>query len=462
MSLTNEAHRAPSSIVCAVLMCHAPIVIPAIAGDEARSCSATTQAMRSTAQALVAHEPDVIVLISPHAPRRADSIGVVFEEQLRGDFSRFRHPELALSVRGAPSAAQLLASHAQAHDVATHFLPGHALDHGSTVPLFFVHEAGYRGRVLLLSLPYPGGSLERRLGVALAEAAAASGERWAILASGDMSHRLSRSAPAGFDPRAQEFDAAFVSAVRDGDLRRAVAPDPALAELAAQDVVQSTEVAAAALQYRAQGTRVFAYEAPFGVGYLEALLFSDRDKTDLPAPERPPVVLAEIALAAIHHALRGEPYAPPSLPAPWDQPRAVFVTLRSPDGELRGCIGRTEPSLPQLADEVADCAVSAATRDYRMPSVRSSELASLRLEVSVLHPPAPIADARDLDPARFGVVVEHGKRRGVLLPAIDGIDTVEKQLQIALHKAGIEPNAPYQMQRFLVDKVSRDPEQAGT
>ena len=204
------------------------------------------------------------------------------------------------------------------------------------------------------------------------------------------------------------------------------------------------------VKFRAQGTRVFAYEAPFGVGYLEALLFTDRAaaRTRIEPSQPPPRVLVDIALAAIEHALHDEPYTPPSLPAPWSEPRAVFVTLRSPDGELRGCIGRTEPSFATLAEEIADCAVAAATRDFRMPSVQASELATLRIEVSVLHPPVAIADVDELDPAHYGVVVEHGKRRGVLLPDIEGIDSVAKQLRIALQKAGIAPDAPYQLRRF--------------
>jgi AmmeMemoRadiSam system protein A len=446
------------SISCAVLMCHAPIVIPAIAGTRAADCRATTEAMRETARALVAHEPALIVLISPHAPRRARSIGITFDQTLSGDFARFGHAQVALELPGAPGAAELIALKARAEGIDTHALAGRALDHGSMVPLFFVHEAGYRGAVVVTSLPYPGTEIEAALGQALHEAARESVQHWAILASGDMSHRLTRDAPAGFAPRAREFDRGFARALRHGDLRSAIDADPELLDLAAEDVVQSTAVAAAAVQYRAQGTRVFAYEAPFGVGYLEALLFSqnvERALFDDSEHCTPPYALVEIALSAIDCALRREPYTAPALAPPWHDARAVFVTLRSPSGELRGCIGRTEPRFSTLSEEVADCAVSAATRDARMPSVCSAELPALNVEVSVLSEPERIDDLTQLDPQRYGVVVEQGPLRGVLLPEVEGVESGEQQLRITLRKAGITEHSPYHLSRFVTQKVRR-------
>jgi MEMO1 family protein len=449
------------SIACAVLMCHAPIVIPAIAARQASACSATTEAMRKTARALIAHEPSVIVLISPHAPRRPRSIGLTFEEVLYGDFARFGQPGVALRLQGAPEQARVLAQHALAQHVPTHPLSGHALDHGSLVPLFFVQEAGYRGRVLIASLPYPDADLEPAFGAAVRAAAEALHQRWAVLASGDMSHRLSRDAPAGFEPRAHEFDRGFARALRHGDLRAALDVDPTLQGLAAEDVVQSTAVAAAAVQYAAQGAQVFGYEAPFGVGYLEALLFSQSAATtgvhERPqALDTPPQALVDIAVAAIEHALAGKPYSAPPLAYPWDEPRPVFVTLRSPDGSLRGCIGRTEPVAQSLSEEVADCAVGAATRDLRMEALRPEELPELGVEVSVLHEPRAVADREQLDPHRDGVVVELGRRRGVLLPDVDGVENVEQQIRIALRKAGIAEHSPYSLSSFRVDKVKRE------
>jgi AmmeMemoRadiSam system protein A len=434
-------------------MCHAPIVVPAIGGERGDACAATTHAMLETARSIVAHEPDVLVVMSPHAPRHPRAWGIVHETVVSGSFARFGRPDVKLTLPGAQTAAALLAQSAEARGLETTQLAGSGLDHGALVPLEFLVEAGYRGPTLIVALPYPGAGSEESFGRALHQAAEVSGERWAVLASGDMSHRLSRDAPSGYHPRAHEFDSTFAAHVMRGDLRGAVQPDPVLQDLAAEDVVQSTAVVAAAIDYQPRGLRVFSYEGPFGVGYLEALLYSERVSL-VDEEMRPPAALTRIAREAISHHLTGRTYAPPSLTAPWDAPRAVFVTLRHAQGELRGCIGRTEPLRSSLPEEVADCAVSAATRDFRMPSVELAELDHLRIEVSVLDKPEPIEGLSELDPSVYGVVVSHGGRRGVLLPNVEGVNSAERQVLIALSKAGIDPSEPYLLERFRVHKVS--------
>jgi AmmeMemoRadiSam system protein A len=123
------------------------------------------------------------------------------------------------------------------------------------------------------------------------------------------------------------------------------------------------------------------------------------------------------------------------------------------EGELRGCIGELQPSRADLASEVAHFAVAAATSDPRFEPVRAAELDELTLEISVLDLPEPVSSRAELDPEEFGVVVSAGARRGVLLPEIAGVVTVDQQLRIALHKAGIDSDEPYAIERFRVRKV---------
>jgi len=225
------------SISCAVLMCHAPIVVPPIGGLRKPDCAETTRAMREAARALVAHEPQLIVLVSPHAPRHQQSWGLVSAHELRGSFARFGFPQVDLRVRGSSQAADAITLAARGYGLSTRELPGDPLDHGTLVPLYFVHEAGYRGPVVVIAPPLPGLQTEVLFGEALREAASSLGERWAVLASGDMSHRLTTDAPLGYDPRGLRFDETFVEFVRAGDLRSAIGIDPGLADTAAEDVI---------------------------------------------------------------------------------------------------------------------------------------------------------------------------------------------------------------------------------
>ena len=128
---------------------------------------------------------------------------------------------------------------------------------------------------------------------------------------------------------------------------------------------------------------------------------------------------------------------------------ACFVSIKTAERELRGCIGTVEPEKESLAEEIIANAINAATRDPRFRPVTPGELPSLRYSVDVLDPAEP-ARLEDLDPAAFGVIVtdQLGLRRGLLLPNIEGIATASQQVQIAARKAGIAPHEPLRLLRF--------------
>lgn len=132
-------------------------------------------------------------------------------------------------------------------------------------------------------------------------------------------------------------------------------------------------------------------------------------------------------------------------------PGACFVSLHAANGALRGCIGTLEPQTASLPLEILRNGYAAAREDRRFSPLTADELAGLRVQVDVLGPLEPAEGPQDLDPARFGVVVSTADgRRGVLLPALEGIDRVEQQLDVARRKAGISPLEPVRLSRFTV------------
>lgn len=141
---------------------------------------------------------------------------------------------------------------------------------------------------------------------------------------------------------------------------------------------------------------------------------------------------------------------PDDLPEALTTERAgAFVSLHK-DGALRGCIGTIAPTCENLAWEIVQNAVSACSRDPRFAPVREEELEALEYSVDVLGTPEPVENTDDLDPKRYGVIVSAGGRRGLLLPDLDGVDSVRRQLDIACQKAGIRANEPCTIQRFEV------------
>jgi AmmeMemoRadiSam system protein A len=164
--------------------------------------------------------------------------------------------------------------------------------------------------------------------------------------------------------------------------------------------------------------------------------------------------LVELAKRAIEAYVReGKVIPPPKDLAPEMRGRAgTFVSLHDKFGNLRGCIGTIEPTQPNIALEVIHNAISAASRDPRFPPVRADELNNLDIKVDVLTEPEPISGPEELDPKRYGVIVESGWRRGLLLPDLEGVDTVAYQIEIACRKAGIGAKEPKQLYRFEVKR----------
>lgn len=168
--------------------------------------------------------------------------------------------------------------------------------------------------------------------------------------------------------------------------------------------------------------------------------------------EHPLVQLARTAISAyVCEERRLQPKEAPVTVT--GEPAGAFVTLHTRStGELRGCIGTIAPTESTLAQEVINNAISAATRDPRFPPVKREEMDDLAIDVSVLYPPEPIASEAELDPQVYGVIVQHGWRRGLLLPDIEGIDDAATQVRYARMKAGLGPHEPVELFRFKVEK----------
>jgi len=199
-----------------------------------------------------------------------------------------------------------------------------------------------------------------------------------------------------------------------------------------------------------------SYEAPFGVGYLVAQLTNQT----VGAEATEEISLPALAREAVETFVRtGQILSPPASTGEFLSTRApCFVSLKTLNGELRGCIGTIEPSRDTLAQEIIANAISAANNDPRFEPVRSEELSNLKYSVDVLFPPEETV-MEDLDPSVFGVIVEDqsGTRRGLLLPDIPGIDNSEQQVEIAARKAGIGRGEPVRLYRFKVERYRENP-----
>jgi AmmeMemoRadiSam system protein A len=277
-----------------------------------------------------------------------------------------------------------------------------------------------------------------------------------------MSHKLGGNY--GFAEAGVEHDKYVRECVEQSDIRRLFDIDPDLTENAAECGLRAVMIMCGVLDGLKVKSEVLCYEAPYGVGYLTAKLTADGGRESL-LPE----IIADkqakirrirggeddyvrLARESVEHFTQtGKKLnLPAELPLEMLENRAgVFVSIKK-NGSLRGCIGTTEPTCASVAFEIVQNGISACSRDPRFEPVAPDELPELTYSVDVLFPPEPIADKSLLDVKKYGVIVSSGHKCGLLLPNLDGVDSIDEQLRIAMQKAGIKPSDKYALERFEV------------
>lgn len=170
--------------------------------------------------------------------------------------------------------------------------------------------------------------------------------------------------------------------------------------------------------------------------------------------KNPYVQLAKMAVEK--YVKEGKIINPPKdLPEDFFKQRCgVFVSIHK-GKELRGCIGTYLPTKENLAKEIISNAIS-ATKDPRFSPIQPEELPCLSYEVYLLEKPEPVKSIKELDPKKYGILVQSPPyKSGLLLPDLEGIDTPEKQILIACYKAGIDPQKEaFLIYRFKAKKYS--------
>ncbi len=224
--------------------------------------------MRELARRVVASSPDVVLFVSPHGRLFRDAFGVYSRPSFEGNMGKFGQAGISYRAEGFPRLAQAIASASSGAGLPVVFSDQNApipLDHGVLVPLHFLREAGYGGKILPLTYSFLDRSSHWRFGEVIAEVLEEFEGRSAIVASGDLSHRLTPDAPAGFTPRGREYDEKILSLLREERYREVCQLDEDLLEEAGECAFRSLLVMlGASPNFK---PRFPSYEGPFGVGY---------------------------------------------------------------------------------------------------------------------------------------------------------------------------------------------------
>ncbi|MEW6540841.1 MAG: AmmeMemoRadiSam system protein A [Bacillota bacterium] len=467
-------------VLCGIVP-HPPVMVPEVGGRRAADTAASQDALLELGRRITASGTETLVLITPHGSVFGEGVGITMVSRLRGDLSRFGAPKVAFDLPNDLELAAEIRIKCEAYDLLTVAVDEQAeriyrgrastgLDHGVTAPLYWLRRAGAELPLVVAGMGLMSREKLYLFGRAVREAAAALQRKTALIASGDLSHRLTRDAPAGYSRAAKDFDARVVELLRRGDLRGLVEIDEDLAEEAGECGLRPIIMMLGALDGRDFVSEVLSYEAPFGVGYMVAALvpgeprpagreelaeeLRERRAQALAARRTRESYLASLARRQVEsHCRKTEPPDPGDVPPEFQRSGGTFVSIKK-HGQLRGCIGTILPTRDTIVEEVLQNALAAANRDPRFFPVRAAELEDLQYSVDVLSPLEPVEDLSTLDPKQYGVVVSHGRRSGVLLPDLEGIDTVADQLAIVREKAGLAPDAPIKVERFTVTRYT--------
>ncbi len=419
---------------------HPPLIVEEIGKDRVEDIKSTLNSYMQIAKEIGELKPDTIIISSPHAPFFKDYFYLPNEEKAVGSFARFG----ASNVRFNQEYDVDLIKEIEEISKERNFPCGRVdsnynLDHGTMVPLYFINK--YLNNYKLVVVGLSDISLEKNyeMGKIIFDAVNNLDRNVVYVASGDLSHKLQEYGPYGFAKEGPLYDEKIMDVMSHARFDELLKFDLDLLDKAAECGHRSFIMMSGFLNNLKVTPKFYSHEDVTGVGYgICSYYVID------------PYI--ELAKGTIDSYIRNGKIIDIPLDTPQellDKKSAVFVSIHE-NGDLRGCIGTILPTTNCIAQEIINNAISASTRDPRFERVTIDELDKLEINVDVLTAPEDIDSASKLDPKKYGVIVTSGFKRGVLLPDLDGVDTVDEQISIAKRKAGINDNEQIKLQRFEV------------
>ena len=455
-------------IVAAYMVPHPPMIIPQVGRGSEKQITKTIRAYEAVAAGIAGIRPETIIVTSPHAVLYADYFHISPGEEATGDFGSFRAPEVRFAEKYDTELVKAICALAKEKDFPAGTLGerDRRLDHGPMVPLYFIEQQYTGFRLVRVGLSGLSHAEHYEFGQIIRQAVEQTGRKAVLIASGDLSHKLQEYGPYGFAEEGPEYDRRIMDAAGRAAFGEMLTFEESFLDKAAECGHRSFLIMAGALDGMNVEAKVYTHEDVTGVGYgicsfrptepngerrfLERYRAEQEEKLRQRREREDPYVRLARETVESWVLDRKTPGVPDWATAEMKQNRAgVFVSIHK-DGKLRGCIGTFLPTRECIAKEIISNAVSASTRDPRFDPIGPEELKWLEINVDVLSTPEPIGSKEELDVKRYGVIVSSGSRRGLLLPDLDGVDTVDEQVDIARRKAGIREQDPITLERFEV------------
>lgn len=452
----DDSDLLPMGIAATYIVPHPPLIIPAVGRGGEKKIIETENAYDRVGKHIAEIAPDTIVIISPHSVMYSDYFHISPGSGSTGDFGRFGAPEESFDERYDKEFVESLDHlfEKEGFPAGTSGQKDRDLDHGTMVPLYFIRKFYKGGKIIRVGLSGLPLDVHYRLGTYIKQVAEELGRNTVVVASGDLSHKLKESGPYGFNPAGPEYDKRIMDVASRAAFSEMLDFDEDFLDRAAECGHRSFVIMAGTLDGVDVKAEVLSHQDVTGVGYGVCIFELEGKRRS-----RESSAYVRLARTAIERFVRtGKRLELPELsegllkdlPEEATRERAgAFVSVHR-NGMLRGCIGTIGPAQNSIAEEIISNAISAVSRDPRFEKVSEDELSGLEIKVDILGNPEEIEGSDQLDVKRYGVIVTSGYKRGLLLPDLEGVDTVEYQIDIARRKGGISPDEEYRLQRFEV------------
>ncbi len=464
-------------IIGAVTMPHPPIALKEIGEGEELKIQETVQSCMEVAKWIAEVKPDTIVLLSPHAVMYKDYFNISDGTSAYGSMSQFSAPEVSFKPKYDKAFTDALTSLCHENE----FPAGNDhdrevfLDHGTMVPLYFINQfykdyelvrIGLSGETLLKHYEF---------GTYIKETAKKLDRKVVIVASGDMSHCLKLEGPYGFKVEGVEYDQNLVQTLKHANFMELFDYSESVIDNAMSCGHRSYEIMAGCLDGSLVDTTFYSYQDTFGVGYgvfryvvvgedqnrCFLKKYYEREKARIAYFEKDEDAYIKLARMALQQYLEEgiTMEVPRDLPEEmYTSKQGVFVSIYE-NHNLRGCIGSIEAKTNCVAEEIIRNAIASASKDLRFAPVTKEELPFLEIVIDVIGGRTVVESLEELNPQKYGVIARREGQMGMLLPKMDGVDTVAKQVRIAKAKGKIHPKAEdvvyerFEVKRHEVSKV---------
>ena len=501
----SENNNRNAGILGGVMVPHPPLIIPEVGKGDERGIQATIDAYRRASEFVLSLNPDTIIISSPHSIMYRDYFHISPGSAAVGNFGQFRAPQVKISAVYDTELRDEICKAADSKGFPAGDLGERdpSLDHATMIPLYFLQQAERQTplgavsakertgsesgiaedafqssgatagtspfRILRIGLSGLPLSMHYELGQIVEKAAEKLGRRIVWIASGDLSHKLKSDGPYGFSKDGPVYDERIMKVMGSGAFEQLFDFDEAFLESAAECGHRSFVEMAGAFDGLAVKPQMLSHEGPFGVGYGVCTFLAqgsdgsrhclrnweEKKAGALKEKRKSEDPYVQLARASVEAYVRERKELTleeiEKLPAEMYTDRAgAFVSIHE-NGQLRGCIGTISAVQENIAEEIIENAISASTRDPRFSPIRTDELPYLEITVDILGPAERIASPAELDVKRYGVIVTKGMKRGLLLPNLDGVDSIPQQIAIDKQKAGIRvDDSDVELQRFEV------------